>query len=149
MCAELRVCLAFRSMCSFISALSSKSLLCMAVCVPVLHCNRVTEHRMEAFWPSQVCTSPVTLAEWQKGANGCCYARIPEHLLWVTPLFHCHLAPSDSAGKSAMLFQFLPPNLHLMDAIFRHELMNDLYRGRCESLHSNQSQLKCMGLFSS
>lgn len=101
----------------FISALSSKSE-SLSMCVPILRCSRVTEHSMEAFWSSQVCTSPVTLAEWQKGANGCCYARLPEHLLWVTLLFHCHLAPSDSTGNGALLFQFLPPNLHLIDAIF-------------------------------
>lgn len=109
------------------------------MCVPILRCSRVTEHSVEACWSSQVCTSPVTLAEWQKGANGCCYARLPEHLLWVTLLFHCHFAPSDSTGKSALLFQYLPPNLHLIDAIFRQELMNDLCCGRCELLHSNQS----------
>jgi len=87
----------------------------------------------------QVRTSPVTLAEWQQGANGCCYAQLPEHLLRVTLLFHCHLAPSDSSGKQ--LFQSLPPNLHLIDAIFLHELMNDLCCGRCELQHSNQPQL--------
>lgn len=100
----------------FITVLSSlsESLLCM----PILQCSHVTKHGMEAFWPSQICTSPVTLAEWQKGANGCCYARLPEHLLRVTLFFHCHLALSDSTGSSALLFQFLPPNLHLIDAIF-------------------------------
>lgn len=124
----------------FISALSSKSE--SLLCVPILRCSRVTEHSTEAFWSSQVCTSPVTLAEWQKGANGCCYARLPEHLLQVTLLFHCHLAPSDSTGNSALLFQFLPPTLHRIDAIFCHELINNLCRGRCELLHSNQSQLE-------
>lgn len=116
----------------FITSLSrkSESLWCVPMCMPILHHSRVTEHSMEAFWSSQVCTSPVTLAEWQKGANGCCYARLPEHLLWVTLLFHCHLAPSDSTGKRALLFQFLPPNLHLIDAIFRQELINDLCCGR-------------------
>lgn len=88
----------------FVSALSSKSE--NLLCVSILRCSRVTE----AFWSSQVCTSPVTLAEWQKGANGCCYARLPEHLLRVTLFFHCHLTPSDSAGMSALLFLFLPPN---------------------------------------
>lgn len=70
---------------------------------PVLRCRRVTERGGEAFWSSQVCTSPVTPAEWQRGANGCCYARLPEHLLWVTLLFHCHLAPSDRHERPAIL----------------------------------------------
>lgn len=46
-------------------------------------------------------------------------------------------------ATSALLFQFLPPNLHLIDAIFfpLHELINDLCCGKCELLNSNQSQL--------
>ncbi len=112
----------------------------VSICVPILRRSRVTEHSVEAFWSSQVCTSPVTTAEWQKGANGCCYAWLPEHLLRVTLLFHCHLAPSDSTGKSALLFPSLPPNLHLIDAILCHQLINDLCSRRCELLHFNQSQ---------
>lgn len=38
-------------------------------------------------------------------------------------------------------FQFLPPNPHLMDAIFHHMVVNDLCCLRCDSLHSNWSQL--------
>lgn len=38
-------------------------------------------------------------------------------------------------------FQFLPPNLHLMDAIFHPMVVNDLCCLRCDSLHSNWSQL--------
>lgn len=57
-------------------------------------CSFCTEHSIgDILAVPQVCTSPVTTAERQRGANGCCYGWFPEHLLWVTPLFHCHLAP--------------------------------------------------------
>lgn len=94
------------SMWSFTHSAESESFLCMSVCVSVLHCSHVTEHSMEAFWHSQVCTSPVTLAEWQKGANGCCYTRVPEHLLRVTPLFHCHLARLTALARVPCYFSF-------------------------------------------
>lgn len=109
-CAGITVCIRCQSLWRFISALSSKSE--SLLCVPIF-----TEPSVDACCCSRVCTSPVTPAEWQKGANGYCYARLPEHLLCVTLLSHCHLAPSDSTGDSALLFQFFPPNLHLMDAV--------------------------------
>lgn len=56
-----------------------------------------------------------------------------------TLFFHCHLTPPDSGAKQ--LFQFLPPNLHLIDVISCLELMNDLCVGKCDLLHSNQSWL--------
>lgn len=44
----------------------------------------------------------------------------------VTPFFQSHLAPADSDGKSAVLFQFLLPKRHLIDGRFCcQELMND------------------------
>lgn len=48
-----------------ISVLSStsESLLWMSMCVSILHYSLVTGHSMQALWSSQVCTSPVTLAE--------------------------------------------------------------------------------------
>lgn len=101
------------SMWRFIADLScrSESLLCGAAV-----CHRA-QHGVTRSWSSQVCTSPVTLAEWQQGANGCRYARIPEHLLRVTLFFFAVTSPpSDSSAKQ--LFQFLPPNLHLIDGFF-------------------------------
>lgn len=35
----------------------------------------------EELWLSEFATSPVTPAELQKGANGCGYGRLPQHLL--------------------------------------------------------------------
>lgn len=90
---------------------------------PVLHHRHVAERGGEALWSSQVCTSPVTPAEWQRGANGCCYARLPEHLLRVTLLFHCHLAPSDRHERPAIS---VSPSKPAPDGCHFFETINDL-----------------------
>lgn len=60
-----RLCASIWRLWRLISVLSStsESLLCMSMCVSILHYSLVTEHSMQALWSSQVCTSPVTLAE--------------------------------------------------------------------------------------
>ena len=92
-----------RSVWRFISALSSESesLLCVSMCVSILRrCSRVAGHSTEAPRSSpglHLLLSP--RLSGRKVLMAAAMPRLPEHLLWVTLLFHCHLAPSDSTGN--------------------------------------------------
>lgn len=91
----------------------SESLWLVWMHVPIWRLSRVTEHSMGALRSSQVCTFSVSPAEWQKGANSCCYAWTP----WASAVGDSFF-PVTSPHLTARLFLFLLPNLHLIEAIF-------------------------------
>lgn len=76
---------------------------------------------MEELWLSQFGTSAVTQAELQKGANGCCYGPLPQHLLRGDTLLSVPPRPAGCSRKSVKLFQILPPP----DSLLNHKLMKD------------------------
>lgn len=94
-------------------------------CVAVQQCHWAQQGLL---WSSQVCTSPVTPAEWQQGANGCCDAWVPEHLLWVSLFFSSPLSPR-------------PLQQHAAISVSTSKLEPDKCDfSRCEVLHSHQPQ---------
>lgn len=136
-------------MCSFTLSAESKSFLCMSVCV-CLFCTAVMS--LSTAWRhSGTPRSAPLLSPWLSGRKVLMAAAIPESLSiccgWhpsftvTSPVWQhwqeCH-AISVSPSKPA------PDGCH-----FSTRLMNDLCCGRCESLHSNQSPLKYVGLFGS
>lgn len=73
---------------------------------------------MEELWLSQFATSPVTQAELQKGANGCCYGPLPQHLLWGDTLLS---VPPPPVWLQRQECHAISDSTHLMAASFKSQ----------------------------